>query len=397
MASYTLNILSTETTTVALGEEVTINYSSFTPPPDQTSLSCSLIVNNTTIKNVTLSMNGGSFTHIFTSTGTANLHLHAVVSPNTYNTNTLTFTVGSASYSLNASLVTLGTTMASNLTTMGVTSSASEGLTTLTGKILDISGGGATVNNLTLTTNKTILSYYHSDTATLTATATDTNNNPIENAKILILNGTTILDTITTDNNGEATYTYTSTAIGDMNVYAVAFNAITQTITIEDCYYYDTTERTITNSSTTVYNALATGVEAIINQNWILNFDLNNLSGNGAMLCVGAKSQYTPPTSANYRLTIGRDGTVLSMNNRTSSSSFSDSGDVSDNTWYNVQMKKETVSGTTTIYATSDNTSWRTNYLTPITWLGAYSEYDLYVLGWSNANCKLKNIKLKVV
>lgn len=43
---------------------------------------------------------------------------------------------------LNGALAELGETMADNLTTQGVTSSASEGLTTLAEKILDIEGGG---------------------------------------------------------------------------------------------------------------------------------------------------------------------------------------------------------------------------------------------------------------
>lgn len=44
---------------------------------------------------------------------------------------------------LNGALEQLGITMAANLTQQGVTSSASEGLTTLAGKILDIQGGGS--------------------------------------------------------------------------------------------------------------------------------------------------------------------------------------------------------------------------------------------------------------
>lgn len=43
---------------------------------------------------------------------------------------------------LNGALMELGETLAENLTTQGVTASASDGLTTLAGKILDIQGGG---------------------------------------------------------------------------------------------------------------------------------------------------------------------------------------------------------------------------------------------------------------
>lgn len=45
---------------------------------------------------------------------------------------------------LNGALSQLGETMAANITTKGVTASASDGLTTLAGKILQISGGGST-------------------------------------------------------------------------------------------------------------------------------------------------------------------------------------------------------------------------------------------------------------
>ena len=69
---------------------------------------------------------------------------------------------------LNGSLEQLGITMADNLVAMGVRgASASDGLTTLAGKILDIPTTPATI---TLATNKSILSYIDSETATLTAT-----------------------------------------------------------------------------------------------------------------------------------------------------------------------------------------------------------------------------------
>lgn len=49
---------------------------------------------------------------------------------------------------LNGSLMELGETLAQNLTTKGVQSSASEGLTTLTGKILQIPSGSGGITNI---------------------------------------------------------------------------------------------------------------------------------------------------------------------------------------------------------------------------------------------------------
>jgi len=140
---------------------------------------------------------------------------------------------------LNGALRQLGETMAANLTTQGVPSTYDEGLTTLAGKILDIQGGGGT-RTLTLTADKSILSYYDGDEAILSATLLE-DGVAVSGATVEFFNGSTSMGTAQTDSNGVATKTYTSTGAGDVSLKAEADNGmlVSETYSIEDVPYYD--------------------------------------------------------------------------------------------------------------------------------------------------------------
>lgn len=89
---------------------------------------------------------------------------------------------------------------------------------------------------ISLQTNKTILSAKNNDSCILNATVLDDNNNPVENQEVTFKNGTTILDTILTDENGEAAYEYISRGLGDISIKAEINSLSSNTITIEDCF-----------------------------------------------------------------------------------------------------------------------------------------------------------------
>ena len=143
---------------------------------------------------------------------------------------------------LNGALRQLGETMAANLTTQGVPSTYDEGLTTLAGKILDIQGGGGT-RTLTLTADKSILSYYDSDTATLSATLLE-DGEPVTGEAVVFFNGSTPMGSAQTDSNGVATKIYTSAGVGDVEFTAKADNGtlVSETYSIQDYHYYSTVE-----------------------------------------------------------------------------------------------------------------------------------------------------------
>ena len=137
---------------------------------------------------------------------------------------------------LNGSLRELGETMAANLTTQGVPSTYDEGLTTLAGKILDIQGGGT--RTLTLTSNKDILSYYDSDSATLTATLLEGGSGCDGETVTFKADGVSI-GSATTDSDGVATLSYASQGVGDISLTASVGSLSSETYSIEDVPYYD--------------------------------------------------------------------------------------------------------------------------------------------------------------
>ncbi len=152
---------------------------------------------------------------------------------------------------LNGSLQQLGETLANNITSKGVSASASDGLTTLASKVLQISGGGG--SSISLSSNKSILSYYDSESATLTATYESGATMELYNADTMTKIGNF------TESNGTYTYTYNSTGNGDINLIAKVGSTMSDPILIEDCIlaYADEISRTSTYTTdhlTEVFN-----------------------------------------------------------------------------------------------------------------------------------------------
>lgn len=143
---------------------------------------------------------------------------------------------------LNGSLVEMKDQLIYELGEKGVTASYSSttGLLGLIHKISEIPTETATI---TLATNKNILSYYNSETCTLTATHSQGAGKTVEvyNA----VTGSKIGD-MTDAGGGTYTYTYNSQRIGDISMTATSGNIESNSITIEDCYRYDpaTTDNT---------------------------------------------------------------------------------------------------------------------------------------------------------
>jgi len=129
---------------------------------------------------------------------------------------------------LNGALTELGETMADNLVTQGVTdATASDGLTTLAGKILEITGGGGLSLTITLalssSSNSINLGQSVTLTATLTASYDGTNvdlTGYLEGATITFKDGATTIGTDTTSSTGVATYTYTPLSAGTCSLTA---------------------------------------------------------------------------------------------------------------------------------------------------------------------------------
>ena len=97
---------------------------------------------------------------------------------------------------------------------------------------------GAIVTGLTLTANKDTIQT--GDTATLTMKATDLETLGVTGKTIKLYKNDTLLDTLTTDSNGECTYTYTGLGDGADSFQAKHLGTVTSsTCVIYDCLFYD--------------------------------------------------------------------------------------------------------------------------------------------------------------
>jgi len=159
-----------------------------------------------------------------------------------------------------------------NLVAKGVTGyTVNDGLTTLINAVLEIQGGG--VRTLTLTSDKDILSYADSESATLTATLLE-DGVGVSGATVEFFNGSTSLGTAQTDSNGVAVKTYASTGAGDVSLKAEADNGmiVSKTYSISDIYYYDslTVDKsrytTVSGSPTLTYSSNGLNVNTSVTQ-----------------------------------------------------------------------------------------------------------------------------------
>jgi len=92
-------------------------------------------------------------------------------------------------------------------------------------------------STITITSDKTVLSYSDSDKATLTITILDEDDNPVQSQNVVIKNGLTVLDTVQTGSDGTVEYEYSAQGLGDVTL-TIECGEVSETITIEDCLYY---------------------------------------------------------------------------------------------------------------------------------------------------------------
>lgn len=314
--------------------------------------------------------------------------------------------------SLNSSLEALGRLMASNLETKGVTADYTDGLTTLANKILDIDG--LNYNGISLTADKSILSYYDGDSCVLTAQLT-------RNGEIYRESGVSVAfnvngDTIrkTTDSNGQAQYTYNSEAIGDLTVEAVV-SSFKDSCTIEDTYIYDDASKNRTSH--------------YINSNTALSWDTDHYISVGS--CTSATDNYfafnTPnrgyhlpeniifecdvkqvqSTSAQFGLSITNGLGVTSSTKYVTVGSFVNqkgiicnspwgtnrtNGDLSLNNWYHIQI---IVNGTTvTAKITDENNNILFNDSLIVSFIDELVNLNVHQ-GQASSTVHFKNLKVK--
>ena len=117
-------------------------------------------------------------------------------------------------------------------------SSTYSSVTSSTGSIVVSDVPTPTVDSVSLSADKSILSYADSQSATLSATVLDDNDDPMEGVTVTFYNGSSSMGTADTNSSGVATKTYASTGAGDLSFTASVGTISSETYSIIDAYKY---------------------------------------------------------------------------------------------------------------------------------------------------------------
>ena len=220
--------------------------------------------------------------------------------------------------------------------------------------------------------SKTVLSAYDSDSATFTAQLQDNNDNNVSISGITITfkNGSTTLGTGTTNASGLATCStsYSAVGAGDLSFTATDGSILSQTYSLEDCEYYNTS----TYSSETTVNLPITASTSCK-----VEFDLiKTQSTTGAFIRVGDDGNNCLQVGL---LGSGNYGFMVQHNGSTVTSQYSTN--LSNGTFHTVL----TYDNGSITYVINNQTKTY-NYTQPLTKLLNYAI-------WNNGT--IKNMKIK--
>lgn len=249
---------------------------------------------------------------------------------------------------------------------------------------------GKYVTGLTITGDKTVIQT--NDTVNLTIKATDLDQIGVPNKNIKIYKNNTLWQTLTTDNNGEATYTYTGTGAGNIRFQAKYGRTRSEECTIQDWMVYDTSTHSVTGTSTndTTYSIgwedLSVDLSTI---DFVLEWDMTATS-KGVQFNLGAKDEWsTSPVKGNYRAYIGSTGGgAMSYGIRDTSTNGNSTGTFPLNTSVHCKIVK---TGHTLSYYIDDTLLGTKTE----NWFGNYTDWSFYLVQWNTGTTTIQNINLR--
>ena len=106
--------------------------------------------------------------------------------------------------------------------------------------VITVSDVTPVVSTVSLSSDKSILSYADSESAVLSATVLDGNDDPMEGETVTFYKGSTSIGTATTNSSGIATKTYSATGAGDVTFKASVGMIVSETFSLEDAIYFNT-------------------------------------------------------------------------------------------------------------------------------------------------------------
>lgn len=234
---------------------------------------------------------------------------------------------------------------------------------------------------LSLATNKSILSQYHSDSATLTATYSLGAGGTVE----LYNSNDVKIGTFTDAGGGTYTYSLASTGAGDLSLYAKCSGVTSSNVSIEDCFLYSTTEISRTSTYNTDKYATMFSNFSFTSDSYLCELDIkytNASTGFG----VAPTGRTDPYHEIDFADSLQSNKHIQSMYTTAGTYRYDE---ISTNTYYTIKFTY--VNGILTVYINGTQKGSYSN-------LSAYNEdtREIYWYEWSSGRTTyVKNVKIK--
>jgi len=281
---------------------------------------------------------------------------------------------------------------------------------------LTITSPTPVTDSISLTSDKSILSYADSESATLSATVLDSNDDPVSGETVEFFNGSTSMGTATTNASGVATKVYNSIGAGDVSFTAEVGSLVSGTFVVQDCKDYisgETDQSTKFGSSITLRTGSSILSYDSTNKHYILTVGTAGESFLPIQSCTGL-DDFTLEFDAqvNYNSAYGVGSVIYSASNnwgaigvhqqsctygKTVNGTYTYSSEtvsITGNTWLHFKItvtddkvKLEILNGTTLIssHTKTYDSSWFNNS----------TKYGLDHMWSSGRATPFKNIKIK--
>lgn len=253
------------------------------------------------------------------------------------------------------------------------------------------------VTSISLSTSKSILSKYDSESSLLTAIVRDQFNKPVPNQTVTFKRGTDTLSSVTTGSTGEATYNYVSTGGGDTSITANT-GTLSKEVIIEDCIYFSPEERIFTKDSAT-YIPFDNNLILELPSKYEWSVDLKQTGAaydeeHRMYLAPSEKVEQSLISEAqpNPSIMVGYSYVDAQWGTRTTSSNVSGapvSGLI--NTYHSFKITRENESFNCIIDGENVSTKTFPNLH------NGYSQFKFLMVIWGSGNMGVKNLKIKAL
>ena len=274
-------------------------------------------------------------------------------------------------------------------------------------------------DGVSLTSDKSILSYADGDTCTLTAQLTDDGSPAsVEGVTVEFFNGSTSLGTADTNSSGIATKTYTSAGVGDMTLTAGVDSIISSEIYVEDCIRSDgaTSDKTSNYSSNNLnsltfssdhyeaYRSIGTSPSSTfyspvyIDDTLPSDFELSVMYNSSKMnteqiefiIASTHPTTYSGATELGIIVTDARRGLFHRLNG--SLTWYTEASTLSNNTWYTFYLQVEGTTVTAKILDSEGDTVYTSTQT--ISNAQNYKKWSI-INGGTSRTLSFKNLKIK--